>query len=121
MGHPAVHIISINGVHWTRQHARATTDHLGFIPEFLAEDCPDSTIEQIQENYVGGWDDFKGPTLDPVSFALLYPGDPPNPVLWWASLPTGETIRVYDSAFVAVTDKDGNTRFARLDYARHPG
>lgn len=92
--------------------AVAGYDPLGFIPSFLSGEDPRPAVEQIADNYCGGWDSFKGPTFD-ADFRLCYPGDPPMTPRAWTTL-RDETIRVYDYGFTAIFQQDGSFDVARL-------
>ncbi len=52
---------------------------LGFLPEILLPDDPRPVREQLAERYThgGGYNPFKGFTLDSGTMTLTYPGDPP--------------------------------------------
>lgn len=93
---------------------RATLDHLGAIPEFLAAFDPRPAAEQITEQYCGGWMPFKGFCEIDGGRYLKYPGDPPMSLLWEVKL-REETVRVYESAWVSITQPDGAVDYARLD------
>lgn len=106
--------------------ARATHEHLGFIPEFLSEQDPRSAVEQIDANYQhgGGWRDMRvgdgGWRLIDGGRVIKYPGDMPLHALAGAKLHAtadskGELIYIYESAFVAVIQPDGSARVARID------
>lgn len=100
---------------WQQMHRRATTDLLGFIPEFLREDDPRPAREQFHANYRhgGGWRPFKGFTL--VNGDLVYPGDPPARLLWETRLHDKETIQVFEHSWVAVFQEDGTYEICRMD------
>lgn len=86
---------------------------LGFIPSFVNVDDPRTAKEQIHENYVSGWHDFKGFVMEPNG-DLSYPGDPDTKLLWEGRL-RQERIRVYESAWVAIVQPDETYEVARLD------
>lgn len=98
---------------WVLAHERATVDHLGLIPSFLSDADARGAVEQFRQNYPGGWDSFKGPSIGD-DFSLHYPGDPALPLLAYTQL-HDEHVFVYDRAWVAVIDGAGNVDFARLD------
>ena len=84
----------------------------GYIPSFLSEDDPRSAAEQIAAEYVGGWSKFDGFKM--IDESLKYPGDPALQPLAEGWL-RDEHILVYESAWVAIVQKDGSFEVARLD------
>lgn len=96
---------------------------VGFLPDFLSNDDPRPAVEQLDENYCGGWMDSKvgerGFTAFDDFMKLHWPGDPPLHALAVTMLHAGEAkperIVVYESAYVAVIQADGTFRVARLD------
>ena len=106
---------------WTQKHPRASTEHLGFIPSFIKETDPRPAAEQFADHYAfgGGWMPFKGFTMLPNG-NMQY-GDPseedadPPTLLLWESFLRDETIRVYDSAWVAIVQPDGSFSVSRMD------
>lgn len=104
-----------NGIRWYPKHPRAEPDHLGFIPTFVSAIDPRPAVEQFDERYAsgGGWHEFKGFRML-ANGNLKYPGDPETALLYEATL-NAETIRVYESAWVAVVQPDGAFNVARLD------
>lgn len=109
--------------------ARATLDHLGFIPEFFDNADPRPAIEQINDRYAhgGGWHDLKvggdrGFRQFDRGLKLHFPGDPPLHAIAEATLHPDasdglpvERIVIYEHAFVAVFQADGTFKVARLD------
>lgn len=95
--------------------AGVTPDALGFIPMFLSEHDPRPAAEQFNDAYAhgGGWRPFHGFTVLP-SGSLQYPGDPPMRPLAEAKL-RDEVIRVYDYAWVSITQPDGSVEISRMD------
>lgn len=89
-------------------------DELGLIPSFIYPDDERSVVEQIRERYIGGWDSFKGFTLNPKSLALSYPGDPALQPIAFARV-RNEIVVVYESAWTIVVQPDGEFEAARLD------
>ena len=102
-------------VQWELLHPRMTMAHLGFIPHWLHDDDPDTAAAQIHKHYTfgGGWDSFKGFTLQEDD-SLTYPGDPPMKPLARAHL-RNETILFYDHSWVAVVQPDRSFEAARID------
>ena len=98
---------------WTSKHPDATLDHLGIIPEFLSVGDPRPAREQFAGRYIGGWSPFPGFSLLPNG-NLSYPGDPETQLLFETRL-RKEVIRVYDHAWVTVTQPDGSWEASRLD------
>ena len=98
---------------WIAKHPQFRPAMLGFIPSFLSEDDPRPAAEQIAARYVGGWMPFHGFRMLPNG-DLAYPGDAPTQLLAETKL-RDETIRFYDSAWVAIVQPDGTHEIARLD------
>jgi hypothetical protein len=98
---------------WIMVHPQATPDMLGFIPSFLDENDPRSAKEQIQANYISGWNSFQGFKLAKDG-NLLYPGDPPTMLLAMTHL-RSETIMFYEHAWLVIMQGDGSWDVARLD------
>jgi hypothetical protein len=100
---------------WQKVHPAAVMDHLGLIPNLIAEFDARPASKQIEDNYSygGGWNPMSG-------FKLLsdgniqYPGDPALRVLWETRL-RDETIRVYEHAWVSITQPDGTFEVSRMD------
>lgn len=92
------------------------TDYLGFIPSFLDEDDPRPAVEQLNANYAhgGGFRPMDGFAMDPRTFVLSYPGDPPFRPLAMMLL-RQEQIFVYEHAFVCVVQLDGSFAVSRMD------
>lgn len=104
-----------NGIFWEAKHPQANIDMLGYIPQFVSLHDPRGAVEQFDDNYRsgGGWTSFKGfDMLDNGN--MQYPGDPQTRLLYEARL-RDETIRVYESAWVAVIQPDGSFDVARMD------
>lgn len=97
-------------------HPRATPDHVGFIPSFLDTDDPRPAREQIHDNYRhgGGWNAFKGHTMDPNFQALRYPGDPARHALALMKI-RDERVFIYENAWVAIVQPTGEYEVARID------
>ena len=98
------------------KHPKATQEMLGFLPEFWSEHNPASAKEQVNRSYAhgGGWYPFKGFEMAADGSSILYPGDPPMPLIAETKL-RDETIRLYDRAWVAIVQKDGSYEICRMD------
>jgi hypothetical protein len=98
-------------------HPKFTIDHLGYLPEFLSEDDPDSAREQLDKNYRhgGGYHPMSGwEILDMEDMTVCYPGDPPlRPIAF--TILRDEQIFFYPHAFVLILAKDGTFSIARMD------
>ncbi len=89
-------------------------DVLGFIPTIIPGD--DTAEVEIQAGYAhgGGYQPFDGfKQLDDGS--ILYPMDPPLPVLAEAMNSVGEIIRLHTYAWVSITQPDGTFVVTRMD------
>jgi hypothetical protein len=93
-----------------------SVEDLGLIPMFLSAHDPRGAAAQINEAYAhgGGWRSFEGFRLERDPLALLYPDDPPMRLVASTTL-RGETIAVFQYAWVAVIQPDGTFDVARLD------
>lgn len=111
---------------WEIKHPRASIESFGFIPTFLDEEDSRSAAEQFNERYAhgGGWSPFQEGNVNTVSTgafrflhnkSLKYPGDPPVPLLAEARLHGKETIRIYDFAWVAILQDNGDYAIMRMD------
>lgn len=100
---------------FTLLHPRATTSHLGFIPDFLLESDPRPAKEQFNERYAhgGGWFPVPGWSLQSGG-RLKYPGDPHMDPIASGKL-RDEFIYIYQHAFVCIVQKDGTFEVARMD------
>lgn len=99
---------------WEAVHPLFTIDHLGYIPQFLNEDDPRSAIEQIHQNYISGWNEFKGFEVNPETGRMKYPGDPAYTPIAKAKF-HDETLYFYQHAWFTVIKADGSIHTARLD------
>lgn len=100
-------------INWIAKHPRATIHHLGYIPQFLLESDPRPARKQFQERYIGSWNPFPGFTVLPNG-DLAYPQDPPTALLFEAQF-RNELIRVYEHAWVSITQPDGSVEISRMD------
>lgn len=103
-------------VEWELLHPKMTMEHLGFLPLWLDDDDPRGAAEQLDHHYM-----FGGFKQHPIKgfkalkdMHLKYPGDPMLVPRAKAKL-RDETVCFYDSAFVAVWQKDGSFVVARFD------
>jgi hypothetical protein len=91
--------------------------HIGRIPLLLNPDSPDPVWQQVQDNYLGGWqpvlgDERKKWTLTADDY-LIYPGLPaiaPAAMAWLRS----ERILVYPAGWVVVAELNGDFTVARI-------
>lgn len=99
---------------WHQRHPAAKPAMLGRIPQFFSEADTRSVREQIAENYAhgGGWRPFAGFKM--LSNGIKYPGDPLMRLLFEAQL-RNETIRLYESAWLAIVQSDGSFEISRVD------
>lgn len=112
--------LHMNGITWeqisTNYGVPELLDLIGFIPSFFHEHDHRPAAEQIMESYIGGWNNFKGFTLDTSTMTLKYPDDPDMHPFIVATLPTQEKVYVYPYAWVMVLQPDGETfEVDRLD------
>lgn len=111
---------------WEIKHPRASIEMFGFLPSFLDEADPRSAAEQFAETYAhgGGWSPFQEGNTKTVSTGafrflpngnLKYPGDPVTHLLGEARLHNKETIRIYEYAWVAIIQENGDYGIMRMD------
>ncbi len=86
----------------------------GIIPTFLNPADPRSAAEQIDANYVSGWQHFEGFTFDPDTLTLHYKGDPPLRPLSLL-LFRNERLLIYPHEWVLIMQPDRSWQIARLD------
>lgn len=100
---------------WIKRHPQATIDMLGLIPSMLDESDPMPAKKQIDANYQhgGGWRPFRGFTMTPAG-NILFPGDPVRHLLWETKF-RNETIRFYESEWLAIIQPDGTFEISRID------
>jgi hypothetical protein len=110
---------SIGGLIWTFYNG-TTPEWIGLVPEIILASDLRPVREQMAERYAhgGGWKPFNkfkiGVGMD-NRVVLQYPGDPPL-VMWCeCQHPNGETVRLFDSAWLMVTQKDGSYEISRID------
>ena len=89
---------------------------LGFLPGLISENDARPVREQLNDTYRhgGGWRPANGFALDPQTFALKYPGDPPMRPLAGAQL-RHEKLFFYPYSFLCVVQPDGAFEVARVD------
>lgn len=104
-------------IEWMKVKGYTAFDLVGYTPMMLDESDPDDAQTQLNKNYAhgGGWNDMTGFTFnDGAQPSLTYPGDPPTlPVAWWKL--RDERIILFDHAWVAVVQPNGDFRVARMD------
>lgn len=86
----------------------------GFIPTFLDEANPKSTIEQLDEGYVSGWRPFNGFELNKNTLALSYDGDPDMHPIDKMQF-RDDVIAIYPHEWVMVLMPDGKYEVCRMD------
>lgn len=103
-------------IKFERKNPRATIEMLGFIPMMLSDADPRQASEQFEESYRhgGGWNAFTGFKML-ENGNLKYPGDPETKLLFEGKLHDTETIRVYESAWVAIVQPNGDFEVCRMD------
>ena len=103
-------------IEWKMLHPKMTSEHLGFIPDFVFEHDPRSAKEQFNERYWPGWKPFNGFEMIDCdgNNTLVYPGDPPLPPMAEAWL-RDEKIMFYEHSWVAIIQKDGSFEVCRMD------
>jgi hypothetical protein len=101
---------------WVSRHPSFNSiEMLGAIPSFLSEYDPRDARTQINEAYAfaGGWQPFPNFVMLEDG-TLIYPGDPPLPVLCSTRL-RDEKIYYYQHSWLAIVQPDGSYEVARLD------
>lgn len=95
----------------------SVSDAIGYIGDWLDTDADGGAVEQINRNYAhgGGWSDFEGFTFDKQQMALLYNGDEPTYALAGAVFSQEEFVMVFEHGWVAVMNRNGSMRVARID------
>lgn len=86
----------------------------GYIPTFLNESDPRSTIEQLDDGYISGWQKFDGFTLNKDTYTLTYPEDPPLHPIDVAKF-RDDIIAIYPHSWVMVLMPDGKYEICRMD------
>jgi hypothetical protein len=102
---------------WVLKDPQAHIDMLGLIPYFIHDDDEDTAAKQFAKRYVAGWKPRPGFIMKANS--LIYTAnngdrDVPLRLIAEAKL-RDETIRFYDSAWVAVVQPDGSFEVSRMD------
>lgn len=92
--------------------------YLGIIPTMLSPHDDRPLVEQLHEGYMhgGGWQPFTGFDVQKrgAVYVLQYPNDPPYIERARIDM-NGETLCVFDSAWVLVVDAAGKHHVARMD------
>lgn len=110
----------VNGLTWSFYY-KLGPDALGFLPEQILATDMRPVREQLQERYAhgGGWKPFNGFKTNQIDTAdrmvLSYPGDPPQRMLAECHHPNGEHIRLFESHWLMVQQKDGSYEISRVD------
>lgn len=101
---------------WKARHPQFRPEMLGYLIDWLDDRDPRSAREQLDIMYhpYGGRWHSEGFRLAPINEALLYPGDPPQPVLAETTL-RHERILFYPHQFVAIVQPDGEFVIQRMD------
>ena len=100
---------------FTMLHPRATTEMLGYIPQFFSESDPRPAAEQLDEAYShgGGWSPMPKWRMSHDGI-ITYPGDNPLKPIAMAML-RNETIYVYQHAWVGIVQPDKSYQVSRVD------
>lgn len=103
-------------LNWTLKHARVD---LGYIPLIITDEDPRPAAEQIEDRYShgGGWSPLAGFAMLPdgrVQYCVEEDLDPPLEILAETKL-RNETIRFYQSSWIAIIQPDGSFAVSRLD------
>lgn len=100
-----------------RFHRADAGRYIGLIPEIVQEHDKRKLAEQIDDRYAhgGGWMPMeKWVFHDDCS--IQYPGDEEmRPVARYFHSPTGETLFVYEDAWVAIQQVSGKYEVSRMD------
>ena len=91
-----------------------TPDMAGLLHYIFNEEDDRPAKEQAATNYIAGWNQFNGFTLDDLSRELTYPGDPPMLPLAIATL-RDEKIYLYPHAWVLILQPNGSYEVSRMD------
>lgn len=95
--------------------SRYDEEALGLIPDFIDPEAEGRAAEQFNYHYAhgGGWRAMRGWSMGPVG-EIKYPGEAALHPIAVAQL-REETIRVYPSAWVSITQPDGSFEVSRMD------
>lgn len=94
-----------------------------YLPRFLSNDDPRSARDQINANYISGWNAFAGFELAKMKnlagqslhlYCLRYPGDPAMKERSRATL-RNEMVVLFDYDWIAIIQEDGTYEVARCD------
>lgn len=79
---------------------------LGFIPAWIDPTAEMSAVDQIDQNYGhgGGWQDFEGFVVNPLSGVMSYPGDPAQKPIAMIHTDWNEVVWMYHHGWVTVLD-----------------
>lgn len=101
---------------WKLLNDQFKMEYLGLLPEIIRADDPRPVHEQIERGYAhgGGYSPLGGWTLASENNNIQYPGD--EPLVPRASLLVrDELVLVYDYAFVAIIQMNGDFAVTRMD------
>jgi hypothetical protein len=99
---------------WKLLNDQFRMEYLGFIPEIIRAYDPKPVRAQIAERYAHGYDPIPHWTLSSESNNIQYPGD--EPLVPRAQLQVrDELVLVYDYAFVAIVQQNGDFAVQRMD------
>jgi hypothetical protein len=101
---------------WVQRHRSFRPEMLGIVPSFLDEADPRDAKTQLDAgyHYGGFWMGADQGVRLGDDDAMLYPDDPPQPVLAEARL-RDERILFYPGEFVGVVAADGSFAVQRMD------
>lgn len=101
---------------WELLHPDMTPEHLGFLPFIIDASDPRPVEAQVEERYQhgGGWRPNCKWAMDPNTKAITFLGDKPLQPLARIQV-NGETVYVYDHAYVAIVQPDGSYEVGRMD------
>lgn len=110
---------NVSGLKWTFYH-NTNPEWLGMLPLIVLDTDPRPVREQVAQRYSngGGWRPYKGFKTGigmDNRMTLSYPGDPPQQLIAECLHSNGETIRLFESAWVMVTQRDGSYEVSRMD------
>ena len=106
--------------HWPEQRKHRMAELLGYIPQIIPGNEP--AVPEINANYGhgGGWWHMEGWTIDKAG-VIQYQDtgeddrDPPLTPVAVATNSFGETIRIYENAWVSIQQANGDFEVARMD------
>lgn len=108
--------VYLNGICWDLLHPQMRPEMLGFIPSWIYPELRGPLKDALNYHYQhgGGWQPFKGFTLNRENLNLEYPEDPPTIAL--ARCQVGdETLVFYQHSWVAIIQQDWSFEVCRMD------